>query len=70
MASDRAVLNKNDMFSILVISTEKRYSSFLKKIFVIQKILFEVKLMKTFETFTDCKNMPISQTEGYFENPL
>ena len=34
LASDRAVLNGNDMFSILAISTEKWYSSFLQKVFV------------------------------------
>ena len=42
------------MFSILVVSTKKRYSSFLKKAFVFQKICFKVKVLKTFETFTDC----------------
>ena len=51
MASDRADLNGNDVFSILVASTKKRYSSFLKKIFVSQKICFKVKVLKTFETF-------------------
>ena len=60
-----------EMFSILVISTKKRYSSFLKKVFVSQKIYFKIKVLKMFETFTDCynKNMPISRTDGYFENP-
>ena len=54
LASDRTVLNGNDAFSILVVSTKKRYSSFLKKVFVFQKICFKVKVLKTFETFTDC----------------
>ena len=55
MASDRAVLNGNDVFSVLVVSTKKRYSTFLKKVFAFQKICFKVNvLMKTFETFTDC----------------
>ena len=54
LASDRAVLNGNDVFSILVVSTKKRYSSFLKKVFIFQKICFKVKVSKTFETFTDC----------------
>ena len=35
---DRAVLNENDAFSILVVSTKKHYPSFLKKVFVFQKI--------------------------------
>ena len=35
-------------------STKKHYSSFLKKVFVFEKICFKVKVLKTFETFTDC----------------
>ena len=54
LASDRAVLNKNDVFSILVVSTKKRYSSFLKKVFVFQKIWIKVNVLKTFKIFTDC----------------
>ena len=54
LTSDRAVLNGSDVFSILVVSTKKRYSSFLKKVFVFQKICFKVKVLKTFETLTDC----------------
>ena len=54
MASDRAVLKENGVFSILVVSTKKRYSSFLKKIFLFQKICFKVKVLKTFESITDC----------------
>ena len=49
-----AVLYGNDAFSILVLSTKKRYSSFLKKVFVFQKICFKVKVLKTFKIFTDC----------------
>ena len=55
ISSDRAVLNGNYMFSIVVVSAKKRHSSFLKKIFVFQKIDFKVKVLKTFETFTDCR---------------
>ena len=65
---DMALLYGNDVFSILVLSTKKRYSSFLKKVFVFQKICFKVKVLKTFKISTD-KNMPISQTKGYFESP-
>ena len=54
LASDRAVLKENDVFSILVVSTKKLYSSFLKKVFVFQKICCIVKVLKTFETFSDC----------------
>ena len=53
LASDRAVLNGNDVFSILVVSIKKKYSSFLKKVFVFQKICFKVKVLKTSETFAD-----------------
>ena len=53
LAFDRAVLNGNYVFSILVVSTKKPYSSFLKKVFVLQKMYFKVKVLKTFETFTD-----------------
>ena len=53
LASDRAVLNENDVLSIFVASTKKRYSSFLKKVFIFQKICFKVKVLKAFETFSD-----------------
>ena len=44
----------NDAFSILVLSTKKLYSSFLKKVFVFLKICFKVKVLKTSKVFTDC----------------
>ena len=53
LVSDRAALKRKDVFSISVVSTKKLYSSFLKKVFVFQKICFKVKVLKTFETFTD-----------------
>ena len=54
LASDRAIFNGNDVFSILVLSTKNRYSSFLKKVFVFQKICYKVKVLKTFKISTDC----------------
>ena len=54
LASVRAVLNGNDVFSILMVSTKHRYFSFLKKVFVFQKIWIKVNVLKTFKTFTDC----------------
>ena len=42
MAFDRAVLFGNAVFSIIVLSNKKRYSSFLKKVFVFQKVCFKV----------------------------
>ena len=54
LASDRAVLYGNVAFSVLVLSTEKRYSSFLKKVFVFEKIItvFLEKPIKTNSSFT------------------
>ena len=43
---------------VLVFSTKKRYSSVSKKVLVFQ---FSFRWLSH-------KNMPISQTEGYFEN--
>ena len=48
-----AVLYGNDVFSILVRPTKKRYSSLLKKVFVFLKICFKVKVLKMFKIFTD-----------------
>ena len=42
------VLCRNDVFSILVPSTNKRYFSFLQKVFVSRKC-FKVKVLKTFK---------------------
>ena len=53
LASDRAVLNGNNVFSILVVSAKKRYfrsgkmSSFSRKIFVFVFVCFKVKILKT-----------------------
>ena len=49
-----AVLNGNDAFSILVLSTKKRYSNLLKKDFGFQKVCFKAKLLRMFKGFTDC----------------
>ena len=69
-ASDMVVLYGNDTFSILVLSTKKQDSSFLKKVSVFQKICFRVEVLIRFKiSRLSHKNMPISQTEGYFENP-
>ena len=72
MGSDGAVLNGNDVFSILVASNEKRYSSFLKEVFVFQKVCFKVKILKTFETFTDChiKTCPSLKRRAIFKIPI
>ena len=52
--SDMAVLYGNDAFPILVLSTRKKYSSFLKEFFIFQKICFKVKVLKMFKAFTYC----------------
>ena len=51
--SDIAGLYGNDAFLILILSTKKRYSSFLKKCFVVQKTCFKGKVLKTFKFSTD-----------------
>ena len=63
-----AVLYGNGALSILVLSTKKRYLSFLKKIFVFQKIFLKVKVLKT-SKFYRLSHKNISETEGYLENP-
>ena len=55
LASDRTVLYGNVAFSILVLSTKKWYSDFLKKVFVFQKICFKVKVFKMFKISFDCQ---------------
>ena len=48
--------NKQFFFlgAILIFSTKKRYSSFLKNVFVFQKMFFKVKVLKTFKSSSDC----------------
>ena len=58
-----AVLYGNDTFSILVLSAKKWYSSFFENIF-----LKSIENVPNFH-WLSYKNMPISQTEGYFQNP-
>ena len=48
-----AVLYRNDTFSILVLSTNKQYSRFFKKVVVFQKICPKVKVLKTFKSSSD-----------------
>ena len=50
----QAVLHGSDAFSFLLLSTKKRYSSFLKKVFVFQKICLKIKVLKSFKISTDC----------------
>ena len=49
-----SLLYGNDALSILLLSTKKSHSSFLKKFFVFQKICFRVKVLKSFQIFSDC----------------
>ena len=53
MASDRVFLYGNRAVLILVLSTKKHYFSFLKKVFIFQKIYFKVKVLKTLKISTD-----------------
>ena len=54
LAFDREVLCVNVAFSNLVLSIKKRYSSFLKKVCMFQKICFKVKTLKAFKICSDC----------------
>ena len=54
LASDSAVLYRNAVLPILVLSTKKRYSSFLKRVCVFQKIYLKVKALKSFKISSDC----------------
>ena len=54
LAPDGAVLYGNITFLILVLSTEKRWSTFLKRVYDFQKICFKVEVLKTFKTASDC----------------
>ena len=42
------------MLLILVLSTKKWYSSFLKSVCVFQKIYVKVKVLKSFKISSDC----------------
>ena len=70
LASDMTDLYGNDAFLILALSTKKRCSGFLKKVFLFQKICLEVKVLKKFKVSTNChiKHTDAS-TDGYFESP-
>ena len=56
LASYRAVLYKNVLLSILLLSTKKQcwYSSILKRVCIFQKICFKVKVLKTFKISSVC----------------
>ena len=54
LACDIAILYENDAFLILELWVKKRCSGFLKKVFVLQKICFKVKVLKKFKISTDC----------------
>ena len=72
ISPDMAVLYGNGAFLILLLSTKKRYSSFLKRIYVFQKICFKFKVLKTFKTSNDChiKTCRYRKRRGYFEEPM
>ena len=47
IAFGKEVLHGNVAFSVAVFSSEKWYSSFLKKVLVFQKTCFKIKVLKT-----------------------
>ena len=58
MASDRVVLHGNILFSILIFSTKKQYSSFFEKVFVFSQKLFRSYILKTFKISSACHRKP------------
>ena len=50
-----AVFYGNDAFLILILLTEKRYSSFFEKGFRFTENVFKVKVLKTFKISPDCQ---------------
>ena len=50
---DKPVLYGNVAFSIIVLSSKKQYSSFLKKELVFQKTCFKAKVIKTLKIPSD-----------------
>ena len=62
------VLYGNGLFSILLLSTKKRYYSFLKKVFFFPEKLEYWKRSKFPLIVTWEHNDLLPQTEGYFEN--
>ena len=71
LAAGMVVLYGNDPFSILMLSTKKRYYNFLKKVFVFQKICFNAKVLNTLKISADChiKHADLSN-EGLFLKSL
>ena len=53
LAFDRAVLFGSFAFSIVVLSTKKRYSIFLRKVFILKEICFRAKVIKMFKIFNE-----------------
>ena len=64
------VLYEHVAFSIAILSTEKHYSSFLKEVFVLEN-LFRGHGIENVQNLQGVshENIPMSWTEGYFENP-
>ena len=54
----------NVAFSILLRSPKKLYFSFLKQVFIFQKICFKVKVSKTFKISSDCHIKHIDLSNG------
>ena len=69
LVSDRTGLYGNDAFLILRLSTKKRYSSFYKNVFFIQKICCKVKVMKTPKVLIVTWTHADFSNKGLFWNP-
>ena len=66
-----ALLYLNDKILMLVLSTKKQITSFFEKGFSFPENLFQSQSIENVQNvyWLSHKNMPVSQTEGFFENP-
>ena len=71
LAFDKAVLYRNVVFSIIVLSSRKWCSSFLKKDLVFQKTCFKFKVTKTLKIPSDyhVKSCRLLEPESIFKIP-
>ena len=70
MASNIKVLHRYDAFSTLVLSTKKQDCSFLKKVFVFQKVCFRVKyrIHSKFPLIVTSKHADLSNGELFWKS--
>ena len=60
LASERAVLYGNVAFSVLLLSTRKRYSPFLKKVKLVRTVLETCKTVRNYKHMLSFRKMTFS----------